>query len=405
MFYILLWIFPALPSVLAAVLFVLQGQYLFAVLFLVLAGLTSFAAIYIGLRIQRQEAVKFGHQTDELKLGYEKELGKILYHTKKNEENVIDISYLNSLEELLLRLLPMWSDSIERSISEAEEGTTALTMRFKSMIRLLDEAMHSSSESVSQIIGGDGVTISLYEDSKKSFKEELKLIKREQITVKNMIREFSTLSGDIRELSEMASGIERIAEKTRLLALNAAIEASRSGEAGKGFAVVAEGVSNLSETSAKTSKDMSNKIRQVTESMGAILEYSDDASRQSIAASRGTKETLRSTLKRLEQLETTTINLQDLMRQESDELRKEVSEVIVFMQFSDRISQILRQVLAHMKDLTSHMGSLEDDLSQKRVDAFKAWLEDMLTNRVRLKTEQDNKHQEEEKEDSEITFF
>lgn len=415
MFYILLWVVPTILPALAAVLFTLQGQLAWGLFFVLGTPLVSWAAAYVGGRIKIIEEDKFEQKSNEIKIAYERTLSEILGKTKKKGKK-LDISYLQDLEELLAKLLPMWTENIERSVGETEEGTTALTVRFKSMIRLLDEAMHSSTQSVRQIIGGQGddnAQESLYVQSKKNFKEELKLIKSEQLMIKNMIKEFSSLSTEVKELSSMAAGIERIAEKTRLLALNAAIEASRSGEAGKGFAVVAEGVSSLSEISAKTSKDMALKIRQITESMGSILTYSDEASKKSMEASRSTKETLRSTLKRLEQLENTTMDLQDIMKNESNEMRKEVNEVIIFMQFSDRVGQILRQVLNSMQGLITNILQVEEDLNEKTTTEFKTWINEMLNstnmiieqNAKKQNMEQREEEEESVAEESEITFF
>lgn len=413
MFYLLLWIVPATMPVLAAILFLLSGQYLFSVIFILIAPAVSLLSAYVGKHIRLLEEENFLKKAEEVKIAYENELKKIL-QTGESNGKAIDTSYLKHLEKLLSLLLPRWSKILERSVQETEDGTTALTVRFKSMIQLLDDAMHSSTNSVSQIIGSDESGESLYSQSKKNFKEELRIIKGEQMMVKRMIREFSSLSKEVKDLTAMAAGIERIAEKTRLLALNAAIEASRSGEAGRGFAVVAEGVSSLSEISAKTSKDMASKIRQITEGMAAILAYSDEASQQSQVAARSTKETLRATLKRLENLETTTMDLQDIMRHESEEMRKQVSEVIIFMQFADRVGQFLRQILYDMEDMNSNIKYVGENISEANVERFKTWLEDMLyqaeVDTASKGSDGDmlmgsQEETQEELADSEITFF
>ena len=54
--------------------------------------------------------------------------------------------------------------------------------------------------------------------------------------------------------------ITEISEQTNLLSLNASIEAARAGDMGKGFAIVASEVSNLSEKTQESVKDIKKLI-------------------------------------------------------------------------------------------------------------------------------------------------
>lgn len=77
------------------------------------------------------------------------------------------------------------------------------------------------------------------------------------------------LQKNVSNVKEITKTIFDISSQTNLLALNASIESARAGEAGRGFAVVADEIRALSE-----------KTRQETESIAAILEKLEENANQ-----------------------------------------------------------------------------------------------------------------------------
>ncbi|GEM_PF-594202 len=97
-----------------------------------------------------------------------------------------------------------------------------------------------------------------------------------------------------KEIGRIVDTIDDIADKTDMLALNAAVEAARAGEFGRGFAVVADHVRKLSEDSKVATRDISELIERMQETVNESIAAMESTTLEVDNGTRLTEETTRS---------------------------------------------------------------------------------------------------------------
>ena len=136
----------------------------------------------------------------------------------------------------------------------------------------LDSSQEQLEKDAFAVINSSDTSLNLVKESISSVEEILKMISElNEIAEESAarIKELEKLSKDI---EQFAGVISSISSRTNILSLNASIEAARAGEHGRGFAVVASEVRNLAAQSAKSSKEITDTISMVQQSVGKTVD-------------------------------------------------------------------------------------------------------------------------------------
>ena len=274
------------------------------------------------------------------------------------------------LSALLTDVLPIWLEHVAAVKGQTEEAITQLVISFSSITGQFEAAGFKGVNGGSD--SGEEATISL-----------LTLCERELrpvISAMNKILESNTtLVGSVRELSaattelqNMASAVTQIAAQTNLLAINAAIEAARAGETGRGFAVIAKEIRHLSEVSAKTGKQITDRMAQVSTIMTATVEAASHTAVQDHAAIELSGSVVRDVLAHVQAL----ADGSEAMRAQGNVIRSDIENLMVNLQFQDRVSQILSVV---DQDISRLIETVDADQGLPAPDAWLARLKASYT--------------------------
>ena len=307
----------------------------------------------------------------------------------------------NGLSTLCGSVLPIWARQIDTARKQTEEAITALSGRFSGIAEKL-EAAEAASRDAAGGMGSEGMMATL-----ATSREELQAITLSLHAAfdnkRKMLEEITCLAKFTGDLKKMAADVGSIAGQTNLLALNAAIEAARAGEAGRGFAVVADAVRKLSTQSGDTGKQITAKVDAVNAAIEATLEAANQTARMDESTMQGAESTVAGILDRFSAAVEALGTSSEILQRESTGIRGEVADVLVSLQFQDRVSQMLMHI-------QNDLEKLEHKVSDERCadESFDAslWLNELESSYTTA--EQHAVHsggRDSRPPDSEITFF
>lgn len=285
---------------------------------------------------------------------------------------------IQELSSLLQDVLPAWQHHVNAVKTQTEAAVVQLTTSFAAVLQQLDlagigGAVKSGADS-SNTIG----LLTLCERQLQPVVGSLTVVIEGKDTMLTNIRD---LASETRDLRAMAAEVGSIAAQTNLLAINAAIEAARAGDSGRGFAVVAAEVRKLSQRSAETGKRIGARVEQVSAIMDMTMAAAEESSSQDKLAVSMSGNIVEDVLNHVRKLGASA----DAMHKHGMVVRREVENLLMAMQFQDRVSQILCGV-------DDDMGRLQQTLAVDELESLPT-SEEWMGSLSQTYTMEDQKHQ------------
>ena len=273
-----------------------------------------------------------------------------------------------SNKKLLVSVLPVWLSHVAQVKVQTEKAVSDLIDSFNSMVQQFDAAGFGASVGASES-AQHAITINLLNICREELQPVIQHLEN-MLESKNIlldsIGELATSTADLRD---MAHSVGVIAAQTNLLALNAAIEAARVGAHGKGFAVVAGEVRRLSQISAETGKTIDARVHQITNVVKTTLQTAQRANEKDRTVLNKSRSVVQSVLGHVQDLGDAAVE----MRNQGSVIRADVENLLITLQYQDRVSQML-DVLN--RDISKLLQTLE---ANETLPATDEWMRELET--------------------------
>lgn len=293
---------------------------------------------------------------------------------------------------LLLGTIESANLILNETTVDVESQAHRLSALFTSLTDGSTEQTDRLSELVSQIasVEYDGGQVDLValprilEESLEEVTERILVLSKQGVS---LIYSLDEILEEIDELQSCITEIEAINRQTRLLSLNAQIEAGRAGEAGAGFQVVSTEMHTLSKRIDALSEKMRGSTGIVTRSIQDVIssirtEYEElsEIGAMDLTQQIDAKEQLEILLNALVERND---EIQDVLGHSTEASRKiadEIREVVMAMQFQDRMKQRTDAVVKAFEEVSSFLENHPDLLADDAgCDTLKQNILDSIT--------------------------
>jgi methyl-accepting chemotaxis protein len=312
--------------------------------------------------------------------------------------------FSKNLVQLLSQVLPMWVKQSALVKEQTEAGVVHLNLKFADLLSLLSSGPGKGSAQNEQKL------VAMIKESERKLLAMTQQLNQAQQNRHQMLTEIQNLAKVTDNLQAMTSEVGDIAAQTNLLALNAAIEAARAGESGRGFAVVATEVRALSNRSSEAGQKIRQRVAEVTQALTKTVADSEQQVGHEQQLIQQTELTISSVLADYEGAVQGISETNHQMQLQAEHVQQQLSDVVMHLQFQDRVSQILSHVMDDMNKLQHNASEFAAQLDAGELPetiSVQHWLEGLRKTYTTL--EQVSVHtggkQKNTTPDDDITFF
>lgn len=297
-----------------------------------------------------------------------------------NDAALKHLSYNNQVFPVLIKQLETVIQDTENAVLEIGEGFMDIVSRARGQAS-------RSANAFTEFSGNQGESgAALIEQSKEALSSVIGNLRSVSDVARHTLVSMSNSTNTMESIRQVISEIEYIADQTNLLALNASIEAARAGDHGRGFAVVADEVRKLSGRSTTAAAQIGKLIKTVENDLQGMYTETEGNVGQTEKLSLNSEMIINETMKKLNESMVHAKNELDVLSTDTESLARDISGIVISMQFQDITRQKIEHVIEPLRTITGNgeriMAHLRGEgISSHGTDSSNkiSWMEDMYT--------------------------
>ena len=254
---------------------------------------------------------------------------------------------VGNMRDLCAQTLPVWQRQVDTSRGTADAAVAEITRTFAGITEKLEKVLESSNLMDAGMTDGRDGVLGTIARSGADLDGLVDALRQLQDSKDNMVRDIGVQAASLREN----------AAEARILTLNAAIEAARAGEAGAPFAVIVGDMRQLAARTAETSEQISKQTEVLNAAVETAFRESKDKDGADGTSIARAQEVIRGVVASFQSMTDCLAEAIESMEQERGDVRGEISNALMALQFQDRVSQILSHVSHGMGLLTARLSA------------------------------------------------
>jgi methyl-accepting chemotaxis protein len=281
-------------------------------------------------------------------------------------------AFVNAIEAPLYeksQLIPVLVNQLQEVSQETETAALDIGERFMSIVERARRNTDDASVVLKKLAGdSEDSGVNTVDMSKKALTEVVQSLQEGITFASQIMNELKIIIEDTGNIKKVVDEIEFIAGQTNLLALNAAIEAARAGEHGRGFAIVADEVRKLSDRSNTAAEGIRKLISKIERDSEDIHARSEESVTRSMTVSMESAAVVDETMTKIDGTVEEIKDQLNFLTDETESLAKDISSIVISMQFQDITRQRIEHVTGPLLELKSRLENIINNAGNENDD-------------------------------------
>lgn len=303
--------------------------------------------------------------------------------TATNELKRLETELISSVAEYY-HGLPVLINQLNVVSKDTEDAVLEISRSFMDISSQTHNQSTRAKTAFSSILASSGGS-NFLEDSAHLLSEVLNNLRTSLSLINTTETALDGIKDSLDNLNNVVGEIEGIAQNIRLLSFNATIEAARAGVHGKGFAVVAEEVRRLSNVSNSAAVKIRTTIQKIVSDIQDISGNVKSSSRGTEGYINNALDAVDDTMTAITHIISSTKDKVDMIGDDTEQLAKEIDNIIISLQFQDMTKQKIEHVIKPLEKFQERLKELFDTLEKfkssvltKDIDSIE-WIKHLYT--------------------------